>query len=117
MFISDERIKLLLGSCEDEAQLRPLFHYLSHSYKTNPNHKETGEMLFSFVDESEYDLPQWIEAIAIFHQWLTEKNRTTTFPKMLGYISCCTQSPENKMLKYQLKDILNDMLKTHGYVG
>jgi len=117
MFLSDEKIKLLLTECQDEEFLRPLFHYLSLAYKSNPNHKESGSLLFDFVDDSEYELSQWIEAISIFHHWLEDNSRSTTFQKMLGYISCCTQSPENKMIKYQLRDILDDMLKTHGYVG
>lgn len=116
-FLSDESIKRLLIATKDEGHLNSLFYFLSKSLKSSPDKKASGAILFTYVDDSEYELSQWIEAIAYFKIWLDENSRETSFEKVLGYISCCTSSPENKTIKFKLIDILKDMLKTHGFNG
>ena len=36
---------------------------------------------------------------------------------IFGYIGCCSESPENKLLKYNLPDLLQKMLDEYGYIG
>lgn len=116
-FLSDDKLKEIFLACSSEEELQTIIHYLGLSLKSNPNHKKTGQLLFESVDCSEYQLDQWITAIHFFHNWITNEGRKTTFEKMLGYIQCCTDSPENKTFKYALKDILKDMIDTYGYNG
>lgn len=116
-FLSDENIKTILKNISSEAQLNSLFHFLSHALKTSPDKKTAGSLLFKHVETSEYELSQWIEAISFFKQWLDEHQRHSNFEKILGYIACCTSSPENKTLKFKLVDILKQMLNEHGFNG
>lgn len=117
VFISDDKLRLIFDSCSSEDELKTIIYYLGHTLQSIPDKKEAGLLLFNHVDDSEYQLDQWIRAIHFFHQWLEKEGRKSTLIKMLGYIHCCSDSPENKTLKYELKDILDDMIKTYGYVG
>lgn len=117
VFLSNDQLKLIFSSCSNEEELKTITYYLGHTLQSMPDKKEAGLLLFDNVDNSQYQLDQWIKAIHFFHQWLESEGRKTTFPKMLGYIHCCTESPENKTIKYDLKDILKDMIETYGYVG
>lgn len=116
-FLSDENIERILIASENEDQINSLFYFLSKSLKSSPDLKTSGSLLFSHVDSSDYDLSQWIETIHVFKLWLDKEKRISNFDTVLGYISCCTNSPENKMIKFKLVDILNDMIKTHGFNG
>jgi hypothetical protein len=75
------------------------------------------ETFFRVVDYSNYSLKAWLEAIDYFHQWLSEEERRTPFFKMLGYIQCCEESPENKDIEHRLVNLVEDMIKTHGFNG
>lgn len=116
-FLSDENIERILMASENEDQINSLFYFLSKSLKSSPDLKTSGSLLFNHVDSSDYDLSQWIETIHVFKLWLDKEKRSSNFDTVLGYISCCTNSPENKMIKFKLVDILNDMIKTHGFNG
>lgn len=117
IFLTDNQLKMIFNSCSSEEELKTIIYYLGLTLQSMPDKKEAGELLFHNVDESQYQLDQWIAAIHYFHTWLESQERKTTFPKMLGYIQCCTDSPENKTIKYDLIDILKDMIKTYGYDG
>lgn len=116
-FLTEEKIVDILNACKTEQEIKTIFYYLSLTLKSSPNKKESGNLLFKHVDISPYDLGQWIETINFFHHWLLSHNRSTSFPTMIGYISCCTESPENIILKYKLKDILEKMLDDYGFDG
>lgn len=116
-FLSDERLYLLLDNIKNEEELKIIFSYLQKHLKSSPNHKENGELLFSLIDKTQYAVREWIEAIIFFDKWLENQSRQTEFKKMIGYIECSTLSPENKVLKYNLSELVEKMLNEFGYVG
>lgn len=116
-FLSDERLELLLNNIRNEDELKTIFSYLQKHLKSSPHHKENGELLFSYIDKTQYSVREWIEAIILFDNWLENQGRKTDFKKMIGYIECSTMSPENKMLKYNLKELVEKMLNEFGFVG
>ena len=116
-FLTDQRISLILDNCTSEQNIKSLFKHLSQHLKSGPDIKTLGNDFFENVDDSQYDMTQWIDTITLFDAWLDKENRTSTFKNILGYIQCCTKSPENKMNKYRLSDLLEEMLKVHGYIG
>jgi hypothetical protein len=75
------------------------------------------DLFFRVVDHSNYSLSAWLNAITYFHEWLSLQNRTTSFQKMLGYLQCCEDSPENKDIDHRFMDLVEEMIKTHGYIG
>lgn len=85
--------------------------------KSNPNGHQALSDLFNSVDNSPYSLGEWISAIFEFSNWLDKNERKSPWPTMLGYLGCCSESPENKDIKHSLKDLLKEMLETYGYEG
>ena len=116
-FLSDRNLKLLISECPDEEHLLVISQYMGRLLKSHSDQKKKGQLLFELCDESHYSLKEWIMAIKVFKDYLDSQNRTTRFDSMLEYISCSCQSPENKLLKYKLHDLVNKMLNEYGYVG
>ena len=75
------------------------------------------DYLMKVVDASVYSLEDWIAVIYFLNQWLEKENRTAPFLKQLGYLQCCEDSPEIKIIHIPLINLVNDMLSTHGFVG
>ncbi len=117
IFISDQKISLLLQNTPDEEYLEPLCFFLSHALKTLPDKSYAGNLLFEHVDKSPYDLRDWIISLKIFKQYIEENSKPVNVETIFGYIGCCSESPENKILKYKLPDLLNKMLNEYGYIG
>lgn len=109
-------IKLCLGQAaiNETMTVLKLFYYDS---KERPTGASAVEIFFRVIDNSIYSLAAWIEAVHFFNNWLEENDRKTTFQKMLGYLQCCEESPENKEITFRFIDLVDDMLKEHGYVG
>jgi hypothetical protein len=85
--------------------------------RTNPNGHLAVKLLFNQADTSHYTLNDWIEGINFFNSWLLKNDRKTGWKMMLGYLACCSESPENKDVKHKFNDLINDMLKAHGFDG
>ena len=83
-------------------------------FKKSPSFK--AEELFEKVDESDYSLQDWVEAIVVFDAWLAEKG-TAARPvsEMLGYIHCCTMTNAPQISLPSLKVIVNQSLNNYGF--
>lgn len=82
--------------------------------KNTPQFKE--EELFEKVDESDYSLRDWAEALVVFDRWLTvERARERPFTAMLGYIHCCTMANTPQIGLASLKVIVDQSLTEYGF--
>lgn len=116
-FLSDRNlIRLTKGRCTIP-HLELMVKILFQDSKERPVGTTGIDQFFFVVDRSEYNLFSWLEAITYFHNWLTKNNRTTSFPKMLGYLQCCEESPENKDIAHDFNDLIQAMLDQYGFVG
>lgn len=116
-FLSDRNLIRLTKGAATIAQTEMMVRLLFQDSKARPVGVSGIEYFFAVVDRSNYSLGAWLVAIAYFTDWLQKEGRTTPFPKMLGYLQCCEDSPENKDIEHNLVDLVEDMIKTHGYVG
>ncbi len=112
----DELIKIAMNS-NNAISFNVVIKLIYKFTRSNPNGHKGVECFFNSVDESPYSLSQWIEAVEYFSNWLDTNQRTTPWPTLLGYLSCCSESPENKNIKHNLKSLLKDMLEVYGYEG
>lgn len=115
--MSDEELIKIAMNSNCAASFNVVIKLIYRFTRSNPNGHMGVECFFNAVDDSPYSLAQWIEAIKYFSKWLDENQRTTPWPTLLGYLSCCSESPENKNIKHNLKHLLKDMLETYGYEG
>lgn len=116
-FLSDRNLVRLTKGAATITQTELMVRLLFQDSKERPVGVPGIEHFFKVVDQSNYSLGAWLKAVTYFHEWLQKENRTTPFPKMLGYLQCCEDSPENKDIEHHLVDLVEDMIKTHGYVG
>lgn len=116
-FLSDRNLIRLTKGAATIEQTELLIKLLYQDSKERPMGTTAIDTLFRVVDHSEYSLGAWLTAIVYFQNWLKEQNRQTSFIKMLGYLQCCEESPENKDIPHKFLDLVKDMLNDHGYVG
>ena len=115
--ISDSDLNKILSSSKDPHKFNTLIKLVYTYTRSNPNGSAAVKHLFLKVDSSHYTMTDWIDAISLFEDWLSKKGRKTTWDMMLGYLACCTESPENKDIKHEFLEILSDMLEEHGFEG
>lgn len=116
-YLSDKNlIRLTKGSCTIP-HLELMVKILFQDSKERPVGISGIDQFFYVVDRSEFNLFDWLEAFSFFSNWLEENNRKTPFPKMLGYLQCCEDSPENKDITRNFIGLIQEMLDQHGFVG
>ncbi|MGZ3787961.1 MAG: hypothetical protein ACXVLQ_05525 [Bacteriovorax sp.] len=116
-FMSDKNlVRLTKGRCTIP-QLELMVKVLFQDSKERPVGVTGIDQFFYVVDRSEFNLFDWLSAITVFYEWLEGQNRRTPFPKMLGYLQCCEDSPENKDIKRDFIYLVKEMLDQHGFVG
>lgn len=109
-------IRLTKGRCKIP-HLELMVKLLYQDSKERPVGVPGIDQFFKVVDHSEFALFDWLEAITYFQNWLESENRKTPFLKMLGYLQCCEESPENKDIQKNFVELVREMIEEHGYVG
>jgi len=116
-FLTDKNlIRLTKGRCTIP-HLELMVKILFQDSKERPVGVSGIDQFFYVVDRSEFNLFDWLEAFTFFDQWLQDHQRKTPLPKMLGYLQCCEDSPENKDINRKFIELIDEMLKLHGFVG
>ena len=116
-YLSDKNlIRLTKGRCTIN-HLELMVKILFQDSKERPIGTTGIDQFFYVVDRSEFNLFDWLEAFSFFHNWLSYHQRKTPLPKMLGYLQCCEDSPENKDINRKFIELIDEMLKLHGFVG
>ncbi|MBC7539296.1 MAG: hypothetical protein H7281_10775 [Bacteriovorax sp.] len=115
--LSDKNlIRLTKGRCTIP-HLELMVRILFLDSKERPVGISGIDQFFYVVDRSEFNLFDWLEVFTLFHNWLETNQRKTPFPKMLGYLQCCEDSPENKDINRKFIELVQEMLEQHGFIG
>lgn len=116
-YLSDRNlIRLTKGRCTIP-HLELMVKILFQDSKERPIGTTGIDQFFYVVDRSEFNLFDWLEVVTFFQDWINKNNRKTPFPKMLGYLQCCEDSPENKNITHRFLDLTKAMLDQHGFEG
>lgn len=74
------------------------------------------EDLIDSVDDSDYSLADWVEALHAFDEYLSSNNvQARDFSKMLGYLRCCVLMPTGIAKNPSLQGIVNQCLMDFGF--
>jgi len=74
------------------------------------------ERLFEDVDQTDYSLGDWVEAMVGFDAWLeAEDVNLRPFSEMVGYIHCCTMAAPQTISLANLKVIVIQSLTDFGF--
>lgn len=82
------------------------------------DHGEAGELeaLLEHVDESDYSLVDWVEALTAFDAWLTDQGESRRpLAEMRGYIHCCTYMNSPRLSLPILKVLVVKALTEFGF--
>ncbi|OUR98892.1 hypothetical protein A9Q84_05625 [Halobacteriovorax marinus] len=115
--MSDQEIEKIANASSSPEDFNVIVRWIYTFTRENPNGHQGILSLFKNTDSSRYDLVEWIEAINHFNSWLEEHERKTDWIKLLGYLQCCGESPENVDIKHNFVSLLKNMLETYGYEG
>lgn len=80
----------------------------------NGDGDEGFQQFATYVDESPYDLQNWLEAVEEFHRWLERNGKKTESQNIIGYISCSAEALKGHPVKPGLADVLKEMLESYG---
>ena len=116
-YLSDRNlIRLTKGRCTI-AHLELMVKILFQDSKERPVGVSGIDQFFFVVDRSNFNLFDWLEVVTFFSNWLETNQRKTPFPKMLGYLQCCEDSPENKDINRSFIELIKEMIGQHGFAG
>jgi hypothetical protein len=74
------------------------------------------ETLFALVDDSDYSLTDWIEALGAFDAWLEERGESSRpWREIVGYVHCCTLMASPGVGLVDLKVIVFKALTEFGF--
>lgn len=74
------------------------------------------ETLFAAVDDSDYSIADWIEALGAFEAWLEERGEARRpWREIVGYIHCCTLMASPGVDLGNLKVIVFKALTEFGF--
>ena len=74
------------------------------------------EALASAIDESDYGIADWLEALISFEHWLQARDvPTRPFASIMGYIHCCTLKNARGVITPSLNIIVTKALIDFGF--
>jgi len=77
---------------------------------------ETVDRLLEEVDQSDYSLDDWAEALEVFEAWLVEQGvDSRPLSNMIGYVHCCTLTNAPGISLPSLRVIVSQALTTFGF--
>lgn len=115
--LKDSALIKLSENSENCEQLNAITKLLYQDLKERPIGINGIDQLLTVVDKSNFSLREWINALYEFDKYLTKNQRRAPFLKMLGFLQCCEESPDNKNAKVKLDKLLESMLEQFGFIG
>ncbi|MBC2594361.1 hypothetical protein H5P28_08835 [Ruficoccus amylovorans] len=115
--LGERSFRQLAEACESPRQFAMLVEALDQHAKENPDDANGFTRLAEQVNDSPYDLGEWVEALEYFYDWLEQNQRTGAFSTMLGYLGCSVESLPSLAEKPPLRDLVSDMLDEYGFQG
>ncbi len=92
--------------------------YESFTALLNQGDADTVQLLIENVDESDYSLADWVEALLAFETWLEGQGESRRLvSKMVGYVHCCMMISSPVLPSPSLKVILIETLTEYGFAA
>jgi len=72
------------------------------------------ERLGQLVDESDYELRQWVQSLSILGHWLESHSLQMAMDDQIGYVSCSVEALGSGTIYQDLPTIIQEMLDKYG---
>jgi len=109
--LSEENLRRLAQTASAPSQILLFCDYAS---RDDPENTPPFEQLANCIDDTRYNLRDWLNAMDTFHQWILANKRSSSFRGMLGYIHCCAEMGSNQSIPPELPGLISSMLKQYG---
>lgn len=76
-----------------------------------------GKLLRQRVDETDFGIEDWMEALEVMMRYLIQTNREAKPSVILGYIHCAAELVQSKHSMQRLPEAVEDMLGLYGFEG
>lgn len=113
--MSDQEFTQLVDACRKPGQVVLLAREYFRFKKSDPAQGSAHRFFLKEVDDSEFEMSQWIEAIEFLFSWLEQRKKAADFKTICGYLNCCAQAPDNKLHQRYFVDVLKDFLDRYGF--
>ncbi len=109
--IAQAQLEASCDTSDDWARLQTLLLQLEKAARAS-----TLETLIEQVDQSDFSLADWIQALLLFDRWLDHNNiAARPVANMIAYIHCCTISLTDSLPPPDLATLTGKMLKQYGF--
>ena len=112
---SEQREQLAL-SCPSPEHYIQIVRLLERYAWSSQSEGIGWHLLLESVDDSDYSLRDWVEALVSFSEYIEEKDGVADLNTMLGYLNCCCEA-DGGSVSLPLIHVLNEMLKQYGFEG
>lgn len=114
--LKKEQCEQLALSCPSPEHFIHMVKLLER-YAWNSQNRGIGwHILLEAVDESDYSLRDWVEALVSFSEYIEDSDGVADLKIMLGYLNCCCEANEGSV-GLPLIHVLNEMLSQYGFEG
>lgn len=113
--ISENEFEILSSACVDSDHYLRIVRILYGQSKMNPGRSSLLGSLLVRVDESDFELSQWLLAVDEVYTWLKKSDRSSNFATVVGYVHCSTMTNDAKGMVGDLRIIVQEMLDEHGF--
>ena len=112
LYIIRQMPEFEITKCWDEFADSPsVLAYLDAHFK---GAEDLQRALLEEVDESDFSLRDWIEALLVLNQWLEERSLNLPFNDNIGYVSCAGASAGAGAHLSHLPSLVADLLEQYG---
>ena len=80
----------------------------------NGENKAVRERLGELVDESDYELRDWIQSLSIIGHWLDSHSMQMPLDDQVGYVCCAVEAIGAGATFEDLPNIVREMLEKYG---
>lgn len=109
--MTEDNLLRMIQVTTNPSQILLFCDYASRAEKSNTS---PFEQLADCIDDTRYNLSDWLNAMDAFHQWILANKRSSNFKVMLGYIHCCAEMGSNQSIPPELPHLVSSMLTQYG---
>lgn len=114
--LNESQCKQLAESCPSPEHYIHIIKLLERYAWTSQETSGGWHLLLEYVDDSDFCLRDWVEALVSFSEWVEASDGAADLKTMLGYLHCCCISSQGEC-QLPLTHVLHEMLNQYGFSG
>ena len=113
--VKDGEFEELVEACESQKQLALLTREFFSFTQKDSQKRSAYQLFIKEVEDSDFDLPHWIQALEKMYEWLDKENKTAKLDEIIGYLNCCASSSTNQLSRKSFAELCVEFLGDYGF--